>query len=259
MESAGAGGFSLVHGSVSVRDRIPTIWKQAVSAYFDVVDVSKEDAKLFEAKASEDVVTDALHTDQSPKQSQDLFIYAVKSAGTHAELVQKVKLLGEGDVPTVVSNQIATFLRYATAIDTFLESLGSATLASAFLFGVVRFMLNVAVKNLKLLNEIHEKFVDLDLQLSRLNVYSRLKDPSEAVRLMCIRVLCDTLRFCALATKYFSSNASVVYLFRGSIKLKNQMDAVIHNLEKDITIEIATGISHLVEQMKDDRQPLENG
>jgi len=194
-------------------DRIVCVWKQAVAEYLEIAQLSKSDAEwLAQTKASTEVVSIAVQaqkmdkTDRSVKFSQKMFIAAVISAGTHTELVDKVEVLKGGHVPAVVSNQVATFLRYATAIDAFLDAMGNITFASAFVFGAIRYMLIIAVKNMKLLIAIREKFNDIEIRLRRLDAYLTLKQPSEAVRLMCVRVLVNILRFCGLATKYFRSS-----------------------------------------------------
>jgi hypothetical protein len=193
--------------------QISTVWKQAVSEYFATLELSDKDRDLLtKTKASSDIVASVLETPitheitRAEKFSQKMFLAAVQSAGTHNDLVCKVEVLKCGNVPKVVSNQIATFLRYASAVDAFLDAMGNTTLISAFVFGAVRFMLDIAVKNLKLLVAIRDKFVDVDMGLRRLDNYLALKEPTGAVRMMAIRMLVNTLRFCGLATKYFSSN-----------------------------------------------------
>ena len=83
--------------------------------------------------------------------------------------------------------------------------MGNTTFASAFVFGAIRYMLDVAVKNMRLLIAIKEKFEDISFRLRRLDVYLNMKEPTEAVTLMCVRSLVDILRFCGLATKYLQS------------------------------------------------------
>lgn len=193
--------------------RISEVWRQAVSEYISTVELSKKDSEwLSHAKSSSDIVAVAVQTQstenenasRSERFSQKMFLSAVLSAGTHNEMVKTVEVIG-GNVPPVVSNQIATFLRYASSIDAFLNAMGNTTFASAFVFGAIRVMLDIAVNNVKLLVSIGEKFAEVDMRLRRLDVYLALKEPSEAVRLMTLRVLVNTLRFCGIATKYFSS------------------------------------------------------
>lgn len=50
--------------------------------------------------------------------------------------------------------------------------------------------------------------------------------------------------------------------FWRSIRLKNQMEAVIRDLDKDVTTEMATGVSHLnfaMEQIKGELRPPKHG
>lgn len=209
--------ITMSHSELGADDRIGCFWKQAVSEYLELVQLSKPDAEwLARIKASSKVVSNVIEAqnaekvDQSGNFSQKMFIAAVISAGTHHELVGNIEILKGERVPTIVSNQVATFLRYSSAIDAFLEAMGNTTFASAFVFGAVRFMLAVAAKNLKLLTAIHEKFVEVDERLRRLDVYLCLSEPSEAVRLMCIRVLVNVLRFYGLATRYFSSKSRAI-------------------------------------------------
>ena len=193
-------------------DPVLSIWKRAVSDYFNTAELSKKDSEwLSQAKCPSDVVASTIQVQNiekashSGRSSHRMFLSAVLSAGTHNEFMEKIEFLKGESVPSVVSNQVATFLRYASAIDAFLDAIGSTTFASAFIFGAIRFMLDIAVKNVKLLIAIHDKFADVDLRLRRLDEYLALKTPSQAVRLMTIRVLVNTLRFCGLATRYFSS------------------------------------------------------
>ena len=200
----------------SKSDKISTLWRQAVSDYMNTVELSKKDTEwLCQAKSASDIVASTVQTQgsqdltRSDRFSQKMFLSAVLSAGTHSEMVKQTEILIGGMVPAVVSNKVATFLRYATTIDAFLGAMGNTTFASAFVFGAIRIMLDMAVKNIKLLISIREKFADVDMRLRRLDGYLALKDPSEPVRLMAMRVLVNTLRFCGFATKYFSSITNV--------------------------------------------------
>ena len=192
-------------------DTISSVWKQAVSEYFETVQLSKNDTEwLYQLQSSSAVVATAVDRERmestSPERySERMFLSAVAAAGTHNQMLMKVHVLNHGNFHELVSNQVATFLRYASAIDAFLDSMGNTTFASAFVFGAIRFMLDVAVRNIKLVISIRAKFADVEMRLRRLDSYLNLKEPSEGVRLMSIRVLVNTLRFCGLATKYLSS------------------------------------------------------
>jgi hypothetical protein len=159
--------------------------------------------------------------------------------------------------PAVVSYDIAMLLRYADSVDKFLDSIGNTTFAAAFVFGAIRYLLDVAVKNINLLIQIKGKFEDINSRLRRLDVYLTLKEPTEAVKSMCIRALVNILRFCGLATKYLRSmfpginrNALIVEsYFRSSIRLKSEIEAVIVDLDRDTTVEVASGVAQLNSMM----------
>jgi hypothetical protein len=198
----------------SVTSTASSIWNQAISDYIGLLKLSPEEKKaLLEARTTNQVVTSAIQTESKKrlwKSSKPcphrIFIAAVVSARTHEDLVKELKILKPNKVPEVVTTQIATFLRYADAFDAFLDALGNTTFASPVIFGAIRYMLIIAVKNVNLLNAVKGQFEDINLRLHRLNIYlTTVNDPTESVRLMCIRALVNILRFCGLATKYFSS------------------------------------------------------
>jgi hypothetical protein len=201
-------------GPASVTSTALSIWNQAISEYIALLKLSPEEKKaLLEARTTTQVVTSAIQTQSSKrlwKSSKPcphkIFIAAVVSARTHEDFVKGINILKPDKVPQVVSTHIATFLRYADAFDAFLDAMGNTTFASPFIFGAIRYMLIVAVKNVNLLNAVKGQFEDINLRLHRLNVYlTTVKDTTESVRLMCIRALVNILRFCGLATKYFNS------------------------------------------------------
>jgi hypothetical protein len=191
-----------------------SVWKEAVSEYFALLGLSPDDAKVLAyPKTASEVVTLAVQPltlssrkrEKSAAFAQKLFIAAVASGGTHNELVQHVDLLANHKPMSIVTDQIAMFLRYADAVDKFLDSLGNTTFAGAFVFGAVRYLLDVAVNNFKLFIAIKTNLEDISSRLRRLDNYLMLREPTEAVTMMCIRVLVDILRFCGLATEYLRS------------------------------------------------------
>src|SRR5438477_9802852 len=110
------------------------------------------DAKLLMVpKTTTEVVTLAVNevkkaTKRSPQSqtlAQEMFLAAVLSAGTHNELVGRLSILKADNASSVANKQIGVFLRYADAVDKFLESTGNMTFAGAFIFGAVRCMLAV--------------------------------------------------------------------------------------------------------------------
>lgn len=190
-------------------------WEQAVSEYFALLKLSPNDAKvLVDAKSAADVVTFAIQAltpsaramVKSEAFAEKMFIAAVASAGTHDEFINRMEFIKQPDkTSAVVSYDIAMLLRYADSVDKFLDSIGNTTFAAAFVFGAIRYLLDVAVKNINLLIQIKGKFEDINSRLRRLDVYLTLKEPTEAVKSMCIRALVNILRFCGLATKYLRS------------------------------------------------------
>jgi hypothetical protein len=190
-------------------------WEQAVSEYPALLKLSPNDAKaLVDAKTAADVVTFAIQAltpsaramVKSEAFTEKMFIAAVASAGTHDEFISRMpEFIKQDKTPAVVSYEIATLLRYADSVDKFLDSMGNTTFAVAFVFGAIRYLLDVAVKNINLLIQIKGKFEDINLRLRRLDVYLTLKEPTEAVKSMCVRALVNILRFCGLATKYLRS------------------------------------------------------
>lgn len=136
-----------------------------------------------------------------------MFISAVSSAGTHDEVVGPASSPRD-PMPAIVTNEVATLLRYSEAIDKFLDSLGNTTFAGAFVFGAVRLLLAVSIKEVKLLIRVKEKIEELNDRLQRFEIYLRLQSPSQSVTSMCVRALGNVLRFCGLATKFLKSTHS---------------------------------------------------
>jgi hypothetical protein len=198
--------------SPSFHGEASSLWKQAIEEYFSLVDISSDEKRtLLEAKSAAEVVSKVLRSQAyRAKRGTDvvanqLFIAAVASAGTHDQLILELEVLRNDKVPKVVSHHVATFLRYAGALDVLLGSLTNTSFPSVFVFGAVRVLLAVVVKDLKLLIDIKDQFEDFIIRLNRLDMYLSLKEPTEAVKMMCVRVLVDILRFCGLATMYFKS------------------------------------------------------
>jgi hypothetical protein len=176
--------------------------RQAFLEYTQLVDPPLAYGKLLFETDSSAVVSSAVES-QNSALADKVFVAAVASAGTHPDLVEGAYQLDK--FPQMVSNHVATFLRYADAIDKLLESLANSCLPAAVMFGVVRFMLSVAVKNLNLFTAVKEQFEDFNTRLRRLDIYLSICNPSEAVKTMLGRVMIDILRFCGLATKYLMS------------------------------------------------------
>jgi hypothetical protein len=138
------------------------------------------------------------------------FLTAVASAGTHPDLLRTTNSIK----PYItVKNNVATFLRYADALDKPLESIGNICFPAAFGFGAVRYMLDVAAKNIKLFIAVNDQFEDFNSRLRRLDVYLKMPNVTDAVKWMLSRVMIDIVRFCGLATKYLKSILSHARLF----------------------------------------------
>jgi len=200
--------------TLSQKIEMSSAWEQAVSEYLALLKLSPNDAKaLVDAKTATDVVTFAVQAltpsaramVKSEAFAEKMFLAAVASAGTHDEFISRMECIKQDKTPAVVSYEIATLLRYTDSVDKFLDSMGNTTFAAAFVFGAIRYLVDVAVKNINLLIQIKGKFEDINLRLRRLDVYLTLKEPTEAVKSMCVRALVNILRFCGLATKYLRS------------------------------------------------------
>jgi hypothetical protein len=150
----------------------------------------------------------------SPKSAQMLFLSAVLAAETHEEALECVSLLitsEERSSAAAIKTHIGTILRYADALDRFLESLGNTTFASAFIFGAIRSLFAVMETNLTLRISIEDKFKDISNRLGRLDSYLSVREPSMPIKNMCVQVLANILRFCGLASSYFKSNVSHLF------------------------------------------------
>jgi len=175
-----------------------------------------EEQKLLEAQTTTEVVSLALQSFSRSKKfwksakplPDTAFLTAVVSARTHEQFIKDVVLPEKDKVPETVGYMVSSLLRHADAFDQFLGSMGNTSFASPFIFGAIRFMLTVAVKNIKLFLATRKQFEEINLRLSRLDIYLKaVKEPTESMRLMCIRALVNILRFCGLATKYFTSTS----------------------------------------------------
>ena len=258
---------STIRSESSIKTSWSDAWSQAVSDYVRLVDLPASYQKQFSrAQSASDIVSIAIRSQQAKPIKNDfsavaetVFIATVVSAGTHTTLIKDPPQLSPDMIPLTVNNQVATFLRYADAIDKAFESMANICMPAAFLFGAVRYMLAVAVKNIKLFLAIKEQFEDFNTRLLRLDIYLTIENPSEAIKSMLARVRINIIRFCGLATKYLKSREPLWLLltvenaFRRSIKIKNQMEAVIRDLDKDTMIEIASGVAQVnygVEQIR---------
>jgi hypothetical protein len=185
-------------------------WQQVVSEYFGLVSLPPADQKLIlGAKSAAEVVRRVIEAQQtrssklsSPVAGND-FITTVASAGTHPDLITRTTSLKPSSL--AVKNHVATFLRYVDALDKPLESMGNICFPAAFVFGAIRYMLDVAAKNIKLFLAVNDQFEDFNTRLGRLDIYLALQNPTDAIKLMLSRVMINIVRFCGLATKYLKS------------------------------------------------------
>jgi hypothetical protein len=183
-------------------------WQQVVTEYFRLVELPPADQKLLlGAKSATEVVVRVIEAERSrPSKlspgADNEFITAVASAGTHPDLLMTTNLRKPS---ILVQNHIAIFLRYTDALDKSLESFGNVCFPAALVFGAVRFMLDVAAKNIKLFIAVNEQLEEFNTRLRRLDVYLALQNPTDAVKWMLARVMMDIVRFCGLATKYLKS------------------------------------------------------
>jgi hypothetical protein len=178
-------------------------WEKAVTDYLGAADLTAYQVQtLRQMKTTRSVVSDAVDVRNSKK--PDEFVAAVSSAGTHDDLVQKSHS-SRDQVPGVITNEVATLLRYSEGIDKFLDSLVNTCFAGAFVFGVVRLLLAVSVQDVKLLIAVKEKIGELNVRLCRMKIYLTLHHPSLSIMSMCVQVLGNVLRFCGLTTKFLKS------------------------------------------------------
>lgn len=242
-------------------------WNQALSEYIRLVEPPPAyEQLLFGARSSANVVALAVASQPrkpakrtSSTDAEKLFLAAVAAAGTHPNLVEGLSSLPGDKASHTLGSYMATFLRYADTIDKLLESLSNTSFPSAVLFAALRFMLSVAVQNMNLFNAIQTQFREFDARLRRIDVYLGIENPTGAVKSMLAQVLIDIIRFCGLATKYFKSIHSfgpwltVGNKFRPSFNLKNQLEAVISDLDKDTMLEVASGVAQMnfgIEQIR---------
>lgn len=179
-------------------------WQQVVTEYFNLVELPSTDQKLLLGAQSAGEVVQRVMEAQRSRSSRlspggdNEFIAAVASAGTHPDLIttNSRKPASRGH------NHVATFLRYADALDKSLESFGNVCFPAALVFGAVRYMLDIAARNMKLFLAVNDQLDEFNNRLRRLDVYLALQNPTDAVKWMLARVMIDIVRFCGLATKY---------------------------------------------------------
>jgi hypothetical protein len=199
-------------------------WGQAVSEYRENADLPPLYEEALEARGSAEVVSRAIashklgHDISRPNLSavaEDFFFAAVAAAETHPDLIRTVPLLGPDKIPPIVSNHMATFLRYAESIDKVFESLSNTCFPAAIVFAAVRFMISIGVRNIKFFNSVKAKLEDFTTRLRRLDIYLTMENPTEAIKLMLSRVMINMIRFCGLATKYLKSQNPEAFVANG--------------------------------------------
>jgi hypothetical protein len=176
---------------------------------------------ILQARSSREIVSMAVN---STKHEQDhlhnvadrIFLSAVLASGTHPDLVNSISLADAHQV-TPIKDAVGTFLRYADAIDNCLESFANTCFPAAVLFACIRFMISVAVKEMKLFRDVKSQFDEINLRLRRLDTYLGLSKPTAAIQTMLCKVMADNIRFCGLATKYLKSNYLLVFVSQQEI------------------------------------------
>ena len=161
------------------------------------------------AQSSREVVTESVEAQRKAQQlsrdqtvADELFLTAICISRTHPDIVESIP---GGNPMTTALDDVATFLRYAEAIDKALESLANTGFAAAVVFGCVRFMLSLAAKEMKLFMAIKTQFQEMNHRLRRIDLYLRSTRRTEAVTFMLCKVMADMIRFSGLATKYLKS------------------------------------------------------
>jgi hypothetical protein len=183
-------------------------WNRAEEEYFGLTDLQiDEKNSLLRVQRSSEVVIQALeskHSINSHTEADKHFVAAVASAGTHPDIVGNVSFLNPP--PPIIIDEIATLVRFAHGIDQLLESILQKS-PGAFVFGAVRVMITVAVKNMELLLTLKEQFEKVKIKLHRLDVVLALKNPENAITSKLARALIDVVRFCGQVTKYINGIA----------------------------------------------------
>jgi hypothetical protein len=183
-------------------------WNRAEEEYFGLTDLQIDGKNsLLRIQRSSEVVMQALeskHSINSQTEADKYFIAAVASAGTHSDIVGNVSILNPP--PLIIIDEIATLLRFAHAINQLLEFILQKS-PGAFVFGAVRVMITVAVKNMESFLTLKEQFEKVEIKLHRLDVVLTLKNPEYAITSKLARVLIDVVRFCGWVTKYINGIA----------------------------------------------------
>ena len=258
----------------TVKTTALSVWKTAVEEYLELLKLSPEDTKMLrEARTTTDVVKSVLESQShwrfwkpAAQLTDAAFLASVISAQTHEDFVKDVVLPGSRDIPEPISRIAGSFLQYAHSFDVLLNTLGSTTCASPFIFGALRIMLRSAVRSLNLFTEVRDQFEKVSQQLLRLDTYLKGREATDVVIWICIRALVDILRFCGLATKYFQSSVSPALrvngtdrgfraIIRPKTNLKYQLEEVIQDLNKDTILEIAAGVvqaNYSIERLREE-------
>lgn len=207
--------FNVSHlGSVDSDSTWANVWNHTVSENVRALGQppSYEQA-LLESRTPKDVIATSIKAQTAENRSlsnpEQLFLAAVAIANTHPELVDVIPPSPSEKIPRIVTSHVATFLRYADAIDKSLECLANTCFPAAVLFASVRFMLSIAVTDMNIFIAMEAQFEEVNQRLCRLDVYLKIERPTEAIKSMLRKVMVDIMRFCTLASVYLKCKVPV--------------------------------------------------
>ena len=176
---------------------LPPPYEQCLSAAESPSDVVAESKRRLQQLSRDHNVAD------------QIFLDTIRRAKTHPDMVNTLPSSSPADT---VFDEVAVFLRYAQAIDKSLESLANTCFPAAVLFACVRFLLFLAVKEMKLFMTVKTHLQEINHRLRRLDLYLTSPNQTDALRFMLCKVMIDLLRFSGLATKYLKSNRLIEYV-----------------------------------------------
>src|SRR5271155_4483119 len=132
------------------------------------------------ARSSTEVVAETVKAQERAQQplvphhervANEMFLSAIRLAQTHPEMVATLPVGLVREPEKSILDEVATFLRYADSIDKSLECLSNTCFPAAILFACVRFMLSLAVKEMKLFMDVKAQLLEINHRLRRLDLY----------------------------------------------------------------------------------------
>jgi hypothetical protein len=178
-------------------------WNRAVSDYLQLTDPRIDVQNLLLGRRDPiEIVMQILQSLRSIKatQADQLFIAAVTTAGTHADVLGKTSILTS--VPPIVASRLGTLLRYANVIGKLLETVAHGFSPAGFAFGAVWVLATTAVRNMKSFLALSTQFEEVRSRLQRMDKLLTVPYPAEAIISTFGRVMIDIILFCGHATKY---------------------------------------------------------